>query len=56
MRSTLYQMKITFKRVLVRNPAFFLFDLGFPVMFYALFTKAINTGVPESFKVLYLIT
>ncbi|MDO4903911.1 MAG: hypothetical protein Q3959_06595 [Limosilactobacillus sp.] len=55
MKNLFYQFGLNVKRVLLRNPSFFLFDLGFPIMFYVIFTKAINQGVDDNFKVVYLI-
>ena len=48
MKNTLTQILINYKRVVLRNKRFFFFSLALPVIFYLLFTRVMNVGVPAS--------
>lgn len=48
MSNYLYQTKLNFQRIVLRNKAFFLFDMVLPVVFYLLYTKVLTTGIPKS--------
>ena len=60
MRNFIYQTKINFTRIILRNKKFFFFDLALPVVFYLLYTRILSTGVPSSalkaWKVDYLVS
>ncbi|WP_334352807.1 ABC transporter permease [Companilactobacillus sp. HBUAS56257] len=45
MANYIYQLKINFKRIILRNKAFFLFDMSLPIVFYLLYTKILPSGV-----------
>lgn len=47
MTNYLYQLKINFKRIILRNKAFFLFDMLLPIVFYLLYTKILPSGVSQ---------
>lgn len=48
MTNYLFQTKINFERIVLRNKAFFLFDMLLPITFYLLYTKILTTGIPAS--------
>lgn len=48
MKNFLTQVKINYLRIALRNKRFVFFSLAFPVMFYLLFTKVMNVGVPTA--------
>ncbi|MQS90168.1 ABC transporter permease [Companilactobacillus mishanensis] len=48
MKSFLYQTDLNFKRIVMRNKKFFIFDLLLPIIFYLLYTKVLSTGIPKS--------
>ncbi|MBD5069515.1 MAG: ABC transporter permease [Lactobacillus sp.] len=50
----MYQIKLNFKRIILRNPSFFFFDLLIPIMFYLLFTKILPGD--NAFKRDYLVS
>lgn len=56
MNKVLYQLNINFKRIILRNPAFFLFDLAMPVAFYLLFTRAMPASSTNGWKLTYLVS
>lgn len=57
MTNFLYQLEIDFKRIILRNPAFFMFDLAMPFTFYLLFTKALpHYSNTMQWKVDYLVS
>ena len=57
MTNFLYQLEIDFKRIILRNPAFFMFDLAMPLTFYLLFTKALpQYSSTMQWKVDYLVS
>ena len=56
MNKVLYQLNINFKRIILRNPAFFLFDLTMPVAFYLLFTRAMPASSTNEWKLSYLVS
>ena len=57
MTNFLYQLEIDFKRIILRNPAFFMFDLAMPLTFYLLFTKALpQYSNTMQWKVDYLVS
>lgn len=52
MTNYLYQLKINFKRIILRNKAFFLFDMMLPIAFYILYTKILTNGLtPQQLQV-----
>lgn len=46
MTNYLFQTKMNFKRIVLRNKAFFFFDMLLPIIFYLLYTKILTTGIP----------
>jgi len=51
MTNYLYQVQINFKRTILRNKAFFFFDMLLPISFYILYTKIlINGGTPSQLQ------
>lgn len=50
------QVKTNIIRIIVRNPRFMAFDIGVPALFYILFTKVMNQGLPASFEKTYLVS
>lgn len=57
MKATLYRLSLHAKRVIIRNPAFYFFDVGMPLFFYLLFTNALPVaGNSNADKVAYLIS
>lgn len=52
MTNYLYQLKINFKRIILRNKAFFFFDMMLPIAFYILYTKVLTNGLtPQQLKI-----
>lgn len=49
MRNFSFQTKLNFQRIVLRNKAFFFFDMMLPIVFYILYTKILVTGVPTSY-------
>lgn len=49
-----YQSKLNFKRIILRNPNFFFFDILIPILFYLLFTKIMPATL--TFKRDYLVS
>ena len=57
MTNFLYQLEINFKRIILRNPAFFMFDLAMPLTFYLVFSKALSQySITMQWKVDYLVS
>lgn len=60
MPSFIYQTKMNFVRIVLRNKKFFIFDLALPVIFYLLYTKILSSGMPANqmsvWKVDYLVS
>lgn len=56
MRAFATQVKNNFFRIILRNPRFIVFDVGVPALFYILFTKVMNQGMPASFNKTYLVS
>lgn len=56
MNKLFYQLSINFKRVILRNPAFFLFDVAMPIAFYLLFTNAMPASNTTAWKLDYLVS
>lgn len=50
------QVKTNIIRIIVRNPRFMAFDIGVRALFYILFTKVMNQGLPASFEKTYLVS
>ncbi len=48
MKNFFYQVNVNYKRIVWRNKRFFFFSLALPVIFYLLFTKVMNVGVPAN--------
>ncbi|KRN96079.1 ABC transporter permease [Companilactobacillus kimchiensis] len=48
MTNYLFQLKMNFKRIMLRNKAFFFFDMMLPTIFYLLYTKILTVGIPTS--------
>lgn len=48
MNSFIYQININFKRIIIRNKRFFLFDMMLPIVFYLLYSKVLVTGIPQT--------
>lgn len=49
MNKFIFQTKINFKRIVLRNKAFFFFDMLLPIVFYILYTKILVSNVPVSY-------
>lgn len=49
MNKFIFQTKINFKRIVLRNKAFFFFDMLLPIVFYILYTKILVSNVPASY-------
>ncbi|WP_125566233.1 ABC transporter permease [Companilactobacillus insicii] len=60
MNSFIYQININFKRIILRNKRFFLFDMMLPIIFYLLYSKVLVSGIPKtdlkSWQMNYLIS
>lgn len=60
MSEFIYQTKLNFTRIVLRNLNFFFFDLMLPVVFYLLYTKVLSSGVPndtlKQWNVAYLVS
>ncbi|MFC6177541.1 ABC transporter permease [Companilactobacillus huachuanensis] len=48
MNSFIYQININFKRIILRNKRFFLFDMMLPIIFYLLYSKVLVNGIPQA--------
>ncbi|APX72927.1 ABC transporter permease [Companilactobacillus allii] len=48
MNSFIYQININFKRIILRNKRFFLFDMMLPIIFYLLYSKVLVSNMPET--------
>lgn len=48
MNSFIYQININFKRIILRNKRFFLFDMLLPIIFYLLYSKVLVSNMPET--------
>lgn len=45
MHNYLFQTKLNFRRIILRNKAFFIFDMLLPIVFYLLYTRVLTTGL-----------
>lgn len=60
MTNFIYQTKLNFTRIILRNKKFFFFDLALPIIFYLLYTKVLVTNAPtaaiKQFQLSYLVS
>lgn len=45
MHNYLFQTKLNFRRIILRNKSFFIFDMLLPIVFYLLYTRVLTTGL-----------
>ena len=49
-----YQLVLNFKRVVLRNPGFLVGAVLLPIVFYLVFTKALNQNTSSEWNLNYL--